>query len=296
MFLVMMPNLRVLDVGSYPLWAQHYLKIIAIMFERAIHFLNNRIQGTQLPQGLSLLELEELHATDTTVSKIEYMLLHPGLTTLRLSWTTWSEEDIAVMSTSPLSLKHADCFDCDFDTAGIENILTRCPSLHTLRITIGEFGLAPIDYSVVGTYFRRFGLRLRLLEFKGNPNKVRVPGFTGRIGSLKELDRLAFLSINYDNFVMGHEDGDLGYTMSLPPLALPDVLPASLERLELTFDHEYQEFALSRVVSELVTSSMASKLRWIRLKRPKNHTGFQFPVYVSMFGWEAVGDTLIRSG
>lgn len=293
LFLLMTPNLKVLDLGVFSV-SGHRASLLRCMFEHAAWSLNTRAFDDTMPLFGPLLRLEQLRINKVRFSWIEFMLAHPGVSTLRLFESTWQASDVSTISTRPPYLKHLYCFECVIDVEGIADILTRFPNLETLQIIRRVVDGIPVDYHIVGDCLRRFGKHLkRLTLWKDIHNTKTGCHPRGRIGSLKDLVYLTDLSIYYSALVLDNNKlAKPGDYVALP-LDLSEVLPTSLERLKLVGE-ETLEPGFDIQLLTLLKSDEATKLRSIRVEEgiPSSICGEDLPPQWTLAG--DYRDTLVR--
>ncbi|KAH7000976.1 hypothetical protein EDB80DRAFT_894734 [Ilyonectria destructans] len=194
-----------------------------------------------------------------------------SLDVYNLSWTrsVSTGPETFIMPTVSCSIQHLRIEKAEASLDAIENILSRCTLLRTLRLTLGAIPSALLSCNRLGDILRTHGGNLEGLhigffdsggDIGAQPHWLR----SGRIGSLQTLRRLKFLSTSPILLTTkcnpvgdGTEHDDL-------PLTLAEVLPDSIEILHFTHD-VWGGQDLETEARVLKQDSRLSRLRDIKL-------------------------------
>ena len=275
LILIMLPKIRVLAIGGncyhcygpYP--CRESENVLRGMLESAAKFLASHTDEEIEKSTHPLLQLQELHINSSAADTPRVMVLHPGLTTLYWNDQYSHRHELHLSKWSPSkNLQHIHCRRCLLNTAIVRKCIVNCPGLETLRLHWVRWGLEgrgrnppTMDYSDIGRHLRQFGLNIKVLQLQERIGYGKC-SFTGRVGPLRELGQLVELKIDYDYFVVDPTSHDCCV------LPLVDVVPPSLERLELsgcTEEHCVTEEGLRKDLLALLASKNASKLRSVRI-------------------------------
>ncbi|KAI4593833.1 hypothetical protein KJ359_008874 [Pestalotiopsis sp. 9143b] len=227
----------------------------------------------------------------TTLEPLGLLAL-PTLRTLRghaLEWTTelqpeidpeTEETDDEKQYAPRLALEHIDLKWSLCNEESLENMISRCPDLKTLRIEWGSATVGvddDLNFDGIGHVLREFGGKLEelMLDCRRAFMYEDLGEATFEIGSLRELSRLRTLVLPHNILVGQGKD-----TADRKPLKLQDVLPTSLETLRL-FEVHHDERALDDQLYEMITSKKWDNLRKVIM------LGREDPFYhdLAEYGW-----------
>lgn len=233
----------------------------------------------------------------TGMSRIEAILLHPHLETLRLLGFDWTGHEALQMKWNDrmCNLESLQLKESIVDERGLQQILTRCRKLVRLSIELGDSRREgwdrPEDSWEVDLY--RFGQLLRehgrnLIELELHTEEYQAANSTdGRLGSLRELSSLKHLRVTkVDLLGSAYERTSEAYPEKL---SLEDALPRSLERLYLHFEDNY--YTGKRVdehghqeLYELITGGQFPDLHEVKVEYYLTDPSSQFGR--GIVGWE----------
>ncbi|KAI1411048.1 hypothetical protein F5Y13DRAFT_166283 [Hypoxylon sp. FL1857] len=187
-----------------------------------------------------------------------------------------------------LSLKHIDLRYSLCDAEGLSNMLSRCPDLRTLRFQWGSAtvgGESALNFDQMGVALRKYAHNLEELVLDYREDQFYQEGdFTGKIGSLRELSCLKKIALTQNILVGGDgddfdDDEESPESHRPPPLTLDEVLPSSLETLQLLSSGGDDE-NLDEQIYALITGGRMKNLRKITVERAA-----QFSKNIKGSGW-----------
>lgn len=263
--LLLVPNIERLDLVC---WYGIDLTMYDLIKET-----RNSSKGASVPLG-RLREIGLRHGDTEGCTTLEPLglLALPTLRTLRghaMEWTTElqpemdpeaEEIDDEKQYAPRLALKHIDLTWSLCNEESLENMISRCPDLKTLRIEWGSATVGADDdlnFDGIGHVLREFGGKLEelTLDCRSAFMYEDLGEVTFEIGSLRELSCLRTLVLPHNILVgQGKETADR------KPLKLQDVLPTSLETLRL-FEVHHNEWALDDQLYDMITSKKWGNLR-----------------------------------
>lgn len=165
------------------------------------------------------------------VEMIRPMCAHPGLESIRLSSVPLYLNGRTELSGLPLNLKELQVMDYVVNEMSLTEVLSRCKKLQSLILS--RQNLDNVDLAKVVLVLRRDGRNLKTLVlcvYPVSPPPPWVGEFIGEIGSLRELDRLGSLCIDY-RLIQRRDLQNANSTSTRASLV--QLLPTSLEQLVL---------------------------------------------------------------
>lgn len=177
-----------------------------------------------------VLRLRGFQAYGMGVEMIRPMCAHPGLESIRLSSAPLYLNGRTELSGLPLNLKELQVMDYVVNEMSLTEVLSRCKKLQSLILS--RQNLDNVDLAKVVLVLRRDGRNLKTLVLCVYPVSPPpwVGEFIGEIGSLRELDRLGSLCIDY-RLIQRRDLQNANSTSTRASLV--QLLPTSLEQLVL---------------------------------------------------------------
>jgi hypothetical protein len=137
------------------------------------------------------------------ITQLEPILLHPGITILRLLGVNWLGETAKELQWSeiPSNVRVLELRDCLFDSPGIDNVLRRFPKLESLTIRHGDVRRAlqtqgdwDVKLDEIGQSIRTYGQNLVQLSIHTEDHAWSQE----LLGSLQSLHSLRHLRVLKD--------------------------------------------------------------------------------------------------